>query len=107
MGYEFGTRKFALDFLGEKWKECFLEFRPFVYSELSKIAELGVEIDDPIQSINSTKAIVDLLKQKFVAGYAINETGKVEVKRESIDDFPVEIIKKAILFLSGADEKND
>jgi hypothetical protein len=45
--------------------------------------------------------MIELLKDKFLSGQAIDETGKmVEVKAEDLVNLPVEVITKAISFLS-------
>ena len=89
------TKKVDLSYLGDAWKECFLEFRLPSYAD---IKDFSVETTDNKEAM--TKAMTTI-KELFVAGKAISEGKVIEVTKDDLDDFPVEIIAKCVQVITG------
>lgn len=97
------VKKIDLSFLGEEWKDCYLEFSAITFGEARRYVNFNFKG-------NTEKAldeVLSLLEGNFIGGKAVVETGKiVEVKKEELKDFPAEIILKVINALIGDIGKN-
>jgi hypothetical protein len=89
------TKKVSLDYLGEGWEKCYLEFRLPSYGDLSKLTVS--EGTDAEKVEKGLETIVGLFK----SGLAISEGKETEVKGEDIRDFPIEVITKCFKAISG------
>lgn len=96
-------KKIDLSFLGEGWKDCYLEFSAITFGEARRYVNFNFKG-------NTNKALDEvliLLEGNFIGGKAVDETGKVvEVKKEELKNFPVEIIVKVVNVLIGDIGKN-
>jgi len=101
------TKHFKLDFLGDEWKETYLDFSPLtlndVKTKLPMISKLNQE--DSSQIEEGVNAVSELLIEKFVSGKAIGEEGKlIEVKKQDLIEFPLDVFVRAFSFLSQTEE---
>lgn len=102
------TKHFSLEFLGEEWKECFIDFRPFTVADVKeKLPEIA-KLDDGSEHIaEGADALVGLLDAKFIKGKVINEEGQaVDLTKEDLKDLPLEVLGRAFSFLSQAGMTN-
>jgi len=98
-------KKFSLAFLGKKWKEkdTYIVFNAFTIRDIKeKLPKLIAIDEDNTKSIESgITAMLELLQEKFISGSGVDEKGeKVDIKAQDLEELPVEVISKAIDFLS-------
>ena len=110
MGKFLVRKHFSLDFLGEEWKDAYLVFSAFVMSDIKdRLAKLAnLEQDDSEAVMAGLTEMVSLLEEKFIEGKGVDASGKlIPVEKEDIKDLPVEVISKAVSFLSqGLSQKS-
>jgi len=88
-------KKVSLEYLGENWKESYLEFRLPSYSDLKNL------IDDKATDQEKVEKGLETIIGLFKGGKAISEGKEVEVKSEDIRDFPIEVITRCFKAISG------
>lgn len=98
-------KKFSLSFLGKEWKEkgAYIVFNAFTVRDIKEKLPKLISIDeDDAKSIESgIAAMLELLQDKFISGSGVNEKGeKVAIEAQDLEELPVEVISKAIDFLS-------
>jgi len=91
------VKKLDLSYLGEEWKDCYISFSAITYREVE--AYTMVDRED-------TKAATDMaistLQNHLVEGFGIDEKGeRIAIKKEDIIELPLEIVIKAINFLTA------
>lgn len=89
------TKKVDLSYLGENWKDCYLEFNLPSYGDLKDLSDS--ETTDAEKAEKGLETIVGLFK----GGCAISGGEKVEVKKDDLKDIPVEILTKCFKAISG------
>lgn len=97
-------KRLSLDFFGEDWQDCFIEFTPITYKEANELANLGETNAENLsneQREKLAKQTLQLLKDHFISGKGYTEAGVVELEADDIEQMPVEIIGKAIGQLRG------
>ena len=87
------TKKVDLSYLGEDWKDCYLEFDLPSYGDLKDLSN-GT---DQEKVENGLQTIVGLYR----GGFAISGGVKVEVKKDDLNDIPVEVLTKCFKAISG------
>lgn len=99
------TKRFELGFLGEAWKtaDAHINFKSFTAGDVKDmLPELAV--GDGVDAANTQKTIDTMLKilgEKFVSGVGVDSDSKtVDLDREDLLALPLEVIGKAISFLS-------
>ena len=98
-------KSFSLDFLGDKWKEqkAHISFNAFTIRDIrEKLPKLTIINESDTKSVESgITAMIELLQEKFISGIGIDEKGeKVDIVAGDLEDLPVEVISKAVSFLS-------
>jgi len=88
------TKKIDLSYLGDEWKECYLEFDLPSYGDLKEMTTEGTDAEKVEKGLET---IVGLFK----GGYAISGGKKVEVTKEDLKDIPIEILTKCFKVISG------
>jgi len=104
------ARKFSLDFLGEGWKEAYINFQALTVSDIKvKFPQLS-QMDEKATSdvVKGIDAVLDILKSKFIDGKGVGEKGgEIVLEANDLIDLPVEVLSKALAFLSqGANPKS-
>lgn len=97
------VRKFELSFLGDEWKETYINFSALTISDIrekfpaiSTLSE-GKQVD----VAKGMDLLLDVLKSKFLSGKGINSEGKmVDLTVEDLEALPVDVLSKAFGFLS-------
>src|SRR3990167_2737989 len=97
-------RKLDLSFLGETWKECFIEFRYITVAEAKSFSSFTLNKDDPKSVENALDTSIKILEDKFVSGKALQDGKLVDLKKEDLKDLPVEVLNRSIIILTGGDE---
>ena len=96
-------KRFSLSFLGDEWKECYLDFDAFtvkdVRDELPALSKIDETKSEEVTS--GLSAMLSLLEKKFLGGKGINEKKEVvDIVASDIEELPLEVVSKAIGFLS-------
>jgi hypothetical protein len=86
-----------LDFLGEEWRDCTIAFRALTFQDLS-----ALDTTD-----QSGKAVLDLLRAKFVSGRAVDDEGQpFDLAADDLDGFDIEAVKVFVDTLTGTPDPN-
>lgn len=85
MGKFVVVKTIKLDFLGDEWKDCYIKMGSLTIGELTKLASLT---DDEAKA---GELMISLLKDKFIEGKGWNGEKVVPIKKEDVDDLPIEI----------------
>lgn len=99
-------KKISLDFLGEDWKECYLEMTPFTFADNDKILRIQKL---SLQQVNMTAEeaqhasteILNLVADKLISGKGYNGESLIPITRENLSDLPIEVIVHALKELQG------
>lgn len=98
-------RKLELSFLGDDWKEAFIEFRAPSYAEVRKIAALENSKQDNSQDNDQQDAdlVISTLKDHIVSGkgYDPESQGLVDITSANFEDLPPSVISKSVELLLG------
>lgn len=102
------VKHFKLDFLGDDWKDCYLDLKPLsiedVKGRLPEIAKLQADDADVGAGVD---LLIQLITEKFITGKVVNEEGTVvDLPVEALKDLPVEVIGRAFSFLSSSESMN-
>ena len=89
------TKKVSLDYLGDQWKECYLEFNLPSYGDLKNLTNSKATDQEKVES--GLETIVGL----FRCGKAISEGKEVDVTKEDLKDMPIEVLTKCFKAISG------
>jgi hypothetical protein len=96
-------KKLMLEFVGDEWKDCYMEFTPFTAVEVKeKFPELlAMQTGDPKVVLEGMDTIISVLSSKFVSGKGIDENGKeVAITKKDIPYLPIEVLGRSLSFLS-------
>ena len=98
-------KSFSLDFLGDKWKEekAHIIFNAFTIKDIKEKLPRLTSIDEgDTKSVESgITAMIELLQEKFISGVGVGGKGeRIDIKAEDLEDLPVEVVSKAVNFLS-------
>lgn len=94
-------KRLELKSLGEGWENCYLEFSAITFSEAKVLAGLEVNADDPKSAVAMSDKAMKLLEDHYISGKALGLDGKeIEVKKNDLKDFPIEVVNEAITLLS-------
>ena len=86
-----------LDFLGEEWAGCYLDFRAVTFKDLA-----ALDTTD-----QSGKAVLDFLRAKFVSGQGVTEEGEpVSLTADDLDQLDIETVKLVVDTLTGTPDPN-
>ena len=99
-------KRFSLDFLGEDWKDAYIDFN---LPSLKESLDQNLPSEDQIKEDPKkyTLQMVDFLEQHFVDGQGWDDSGKlVQLKKEDISELPQSVFGKAFIFLSGDIDPN-
>lgn len=102
-------RRLTLEFLGEDWGGCYIDFNALTFRESKELMSLGSSSDNKdIQVVmDASDKVLGLLLSKFVGGKIVTDEGVVDMKKSELEDFPVEVLVSAVSLLTGKLEKKD
>lgn len=96
-------KRFSLAFLGDEWKDGYLEFESFTAKDISDNISTNVDPNNPDAKAvkESYDGMIAKLEEHFISGKFPTEDGKLEdIKKGELGSLPVDIIQEAIAFLS-------
>lgn len=102
------VKRFSLAFLGEQWKDGYLEFESFTAKDISDNISTTVDPNNPDAKAvkDSYDNMLHKLEAHFISGKFPTDDGKLEdVKKGELGDLPVDVIQEAIAFLSQSQTK--
>jgi len=100
-------KKIDLDSFGDNWKECYLSFYAPTYKEIKKFALIQTEEKDNEKAVNlGIETIQETIKSLFIEGFANGDNGKFAVKKEDLNDLPVEMTNYIVDKLIGKPSPN-
>lgn len=93
------VKKLSLDFLGDDWKDAYINFQVLTIADIkNKFPALAnLDVDDPKSVVGGMDTILDIHKDKFVEGKG---PGNKELVVADLEDLPAELMKRALDFLS-------
>jgi len=98
------VKRFSLAFLGDDWKECYINFSALTVGDMKNKFPQLQELNKDKESNVSTglEAILSILKEKFIDGKGVEATtgDLVDLDTEDLEALPMEILSKALNFLS-------
>lgn len=81
------TKKVSLDFIGDAWKDCYVEMRYVTWSD----SKAMIAADDKEDFI---EGMIDRIRRVFVGGRVLDNGQPVELTSEGLEDFDIEALKK-------------
>lgn len=96
------VKRLSLDFLGEGWKDAYINFQVLTIADIKdKFPSLAkLNADDPKAVIESMGMILEIIEDKFVDGKGLADGKLVEFKKEDLKELPNELMVKSLNFLS-------
>jgi len=91
------TKKVDLAYIGDNWKECYIEFSLPSYGDL----KLYTKDEEKATDEEKLEKGLNQISNLFKAGYAISGGEKIELKKEDLVDLPIEILTKCFQAISG------
>jgi hypothetical protein len=97
------VKRFSLDFLGEGWKDAYINFSPLtivdIKTKFPSLLKLSAENKDDV--IKGVDSVLIMMKEKFVDGKAVESSGGlVDLTVDDLEQLPVEVLSRALSFLS-------
>lgn len=90
------TKKLDLEYLGENWKGCYLEFQLPSYGEIKELSNLESKND-----AEKIEIALQTITGLFRGGKAISDGKEVDVTKEDLKDFPIDVLTKSFQLISG------
>lgn len=103
------VKRFSLDFVGEEWKDAYIDFQSLtvldVRNKFPSLSRLDEKDQDNI--VKGIDSVVEILKDKFLEGKGIDIEGKlVELTPDDLEALPMEVLSRALGFLSQVTTPN-
>jgi len=95
-------KRVDLGFLGDDWKECYLEFNTPSYGEVKEFIPLANEKDQT----RAVQAGLELLQKLYLGGKGFDGSAVVDVKKEELEELPVEVLTKSFQVIVGTPPPN-
>lgn len=93
------TKRLSLEFLGEEYKEGYLNLRSISLKEYSDLkGDIDKLEDDGDKALDYIKR---LILDRFVSGSIPQGKETTEITKENIEDLPAEVFIEAMSVLSG------
>lgn len=95
------VKRLSLDFLGDDWKECYLEFKALTIREFKDFTGLiGVDQADADAVLAAFSLTIGILQTVYLKGKAIDQDKTIiDVSKEDLAEMPLEVINRATSFL--------
>lgn len=94
-------KRIALEFLGEDYKDCYLEFKTIPMRDYEGYIEKSASNKDEKKAV---QFIIDTLQDLFVGGKFIEDGELFDVTAEQVNDFDVNTILTVFKVLTGQDQ---
>lgn len=92
-------KRISLDFLGEEYKDAYLEFNSVAMRDYEKLVKQSRELSDKPEE--SLKFITGFLTDRFLSGKFPQEGELKEVGKDDLLDFDAEVFLKSFQMLTG------
>jgi len=89
------TKRLDLGFIGEEWKDCYIDFSLPSYADIKDFANTDGNEGEAVEKG------LDKLVELFKKGKGIADGKTVDILAKDIKDMPMEIINKALKLISG------
>lgn len=103
-------KKFNLSNLGDEWQDCYINFHALTVGDIEKhkdsiFARETTTEEDTVSRLNS---LIEILQAKFIDGKVYDSDSKevVDLTKEDIGQFPIEVLSDAIAFLAPKPQTN-
>lgn len=96
-------KRLDLSFLGEEWKNCYINFRPVSPLEVMEMSELP---DPKEQKGAAYKYGLEMAVSHFVNGTAITEGGEVDMEADDLRTIDRLVLDEASKLLMGVVDPN-
>lgn len=84
------TKRVSLDFIGEGWKDCFVELRYMKWGDYKRFSEIEEKTQSDEEFFNS---LVEKIRHLFVSGQVLEGGKPVSLTSEMIGEFDVDALK--------------
>ena len=93
------VKRLSLNFLGEGWKDAYINFQVLTIADVkNKFPSLTeIDPDDPTTVIKGMDTILGVLRDKFVDGKGPDSK---DLTAKDIEDLPAEVMKRSFDFLA-------
>ena len=94
-------QKHSLAYLGDNWKDCYIEMRAIPYKKVSSFLKIDASSiqENPEEYLKQEEDLVKLLKDNFVSGKLFDGKDVVDMKKGDIDDMPANVMTDLVGFL--------
>ncbi len=95
-------KKFPLTFLGEGWKDAYINFRAITIGDIKNEFPKFRTIDekDEDATIEGVADVLEFLKSKFISGKGNVDGSLVDLEAEDLMELSAEVMSRALSFLS-------
>lgn len=102
------VERYNLDYIGEAWKECYLDFNAFTIDDIKKYLPkfAKADVNDEAVVQDSFDSLLELLKKNYVSGKVVSKGNVVDLPKESVGKLPSKIVLGAISFLFQKTNQN-
>ena len=95
-------RKIPLDFIGQEYKDCYLEFKTIPMKDYEKYVEMASANKDEKKAVGF---ITETLKDLFVSGKFVGDKNELfDVKADELGDFDMNVMITVFKTLTGQDQ---
>lgn len=95
-------KRMSLDFLGEKYKDCYLEFGAIPMRDYEKYMGMAKANKDESKAVSF---IVSTLQDLFIGGQFIDDNGELfDVNKDELGDFDMNVMITVFKALTGQDQ---
>lgn len=94
-------KRVSLEFLGEDYKDAYLDFQSIPLKEYDKYVNMAKDKDE----VKATNLVLDTLKEKFIGGKFPDENGELfDIEKSQIEEFDITVAIQAFKILTGQDQ---
>lgn len=91
----------SLEFLGEQYKDAYLEFSSIPLKEYNRYVSMIKEADEA----KSAQLVIDTLTEHFIGGKFPDEDGKLfDLEKDDINEFDLGVAIQSFKILTGQDQ---
>ena len=99
-------KRLTLEFLGDEWKDCYLDFKPVSPDEIVKMSLLPDLETESKTKMRDYKYMCDLVTKHFDSGRVLTDEGIVEADAEDLRSNDKTILDKASALIMGDPDPN-
>lgn len=100
-------KRIDLSFLGEDWKDCYVNFTPFTFNDNDKVMEIrrvtNLKEKDLTEeeSKKAAESVMTIFTEKIVDGKGFDGKNIIPITKDNWRDLPMEIIQTIMDTLLG------